>query len=111
MFPPSLRLWFGLLALSHLFAVVPLAAVTNIAGTYTGTETATITITAEGETDSETVSGTNPNVVVSQTGSTFSITTADPSSGVSVTRTGTISGNQITSVTGPAFGFAPRPGA
>lgn len=78
----------------------------NIAGYYSATETYVINLTAsDGEADTETNSGSNPSVYVSQTGNTFSITTTDPSSGISVTTSGVLSGNNIVSMSGPALGF------
>lgn len=84
-------------------------AVPNVAGTYSGTEVATLVITEGGGTDTETFRGSN-TVVITQNGSSFSFTTSDPSSGVSVTRTLTLSGNAIVSGSGPAVGFRPTPG-
>lgn len=67
----------------------------NIAGTYDGTETAKIVASAAGETETETITGSN-SVTVSQSGNRFQYTIKDPQSGVSITRKGKIDGNSIT---------------
>jgi hypothetical protein len=82
----------------------------NVAGYYNASETATVTLCAEGDCDEEVFSGANDNVLVTQSGSQFSLTISEPSSGVSVTRTGTVIGNTISNLTGPIIAFRPTPG-
>lgn len=77
----------------------------NVAGFYNASETATVTLTAEGESETEEFSGTNSNVQIIQSSSQFSFTISEPSSGISVTRTGTVSGNTISNLTGPIIAF------
>ena len=66
-----------------------------------------LVITESGATDTETIRGTNPSVVVTQSGNNFTFTTTEPSSRVSLTRTFTLSGNNIVSGSGLIIGFQP----
>lgn len=107
-FLPMLR-WVLLLGSLACLPARAQTAVPGVAGNFTGSEVATLVITGGGETETTTFRGSN-SVFITQNGSTFSYTVADPSSGVSVTRTFTLSGNAIISGSGPALGFRPTSG-
>lgn len=85
-------------------------SVASVAGTYSADQTVVLTATQGGQTDTETLRGSNPSVVLTQSGSTFSFTITDPSSRVSLTETFVLSGNSIVSGSGPVLGFQNVPG-
>src|SRR5208282_1641667 len=72
----------------------------NIAGNYSETATTIITATVLGQTGSVTNSGSGSGYI-SQTGNTFSCTVTDPFSGMPITQSGVLSGNNIVSMSGP----------
>lgn len=76
----------------------------SVAGTYTGTEASHQTLTYAGTTDSLDDIYNLSNVQFKQTGNTFTYTLkTSAGSATSYTRTGTLDGNRIVSLTGPVI--------
>src|ERR1039458_1545652 len=76
----------------------------DIAGNYSIAATAAITATVLGQTGSVTNSASGSGYI-SQSGNTFSETLTDPFSGLPVTQSGVLSGNNIISMSGPIAAF------
>jgi len=103
---PALLVGLGLILPSRAVA----QTYPNIAGYYTETATAVVTLTAsDGENATQTYMGSGSGNIF-QTGNTFSSTVIDPYSGMPLTQSGVLSGNNIISMSGPAFGFSSTPG-